>query len=43
MVEGTASLPVSAPVAKAALETGTPIEPGTQTVEASVTVEFEVV
>jgi uncharacterized protein YggE len=39
--EGTASSP-PVPAAKAAAESATPVEPGTQTVDASVTVEFEI-
>jgi hypothetical protein len=38
--EGTTSMP-PVPAAKAAAESATPIEPGTQTVDASVTVQFE--
>jgi uncharacterized protein YggE len=42
IVEGAGSTPAPMPLAKAAPDSGTPIEPGMQTLETSVTVEFEI-
>jgi uncharacterized protein YggE len=42
IAEGSGGMPEPVPFAKAAADAGTPIESGTQTIEATVTVEFEV-